>query len=254
MPETIITVLGCGSSGGVPLITGNWGECNSNNPKNRRTRSSVLIQTAEQNILIDTSPDLREQLLHANVDRIDAVIYTHAHADHINGLHELRQIALKYETVIPVFGNEETLGVLENSSRYAFEETTPEYPAFLKSYKIDGEFQVGTLSIIPFQQQHGAISTLGFRIRDFAYSTDMKTLPQASIDVLHNLKLWIVDCLRVQPHATHSHLENTLELIKEIAPTRSVLTHMDHNTDFDVLYSLLPKNIEPAFDGMEIVL
>lgn len=249
-----ITVLGCGGSGGVPLITGNWGECNPDNPKNRRTRSSILIQTEDQNILIDTSPDLREQLLRANVNRIDAVIYTHAHADHINGLHELRQIALKHKIVIPVFGDEKTLHVLENVSQYAFEETDIGYPAFLKSHRINGEFKVGALSITPFKQQHGAISTLGFRIGDFAYSTDMKTLPKDSIDVLRNLKLWIVDCLRVQPHATHSHLENTLELIKEVAPARSILTHMDHSADFDVLYSHLPKSIEPAFDGMEIVL
>ena len=106
MPETIITILGCGSSGGVPLITGDWGKCNPDNSKNRRTRSSLLIQTENQNILIDTSPDIREQLLRARIDRIDAVFYTHAHADHINGLHELRQISLKYKTVIPVFGNE----------------------------------------------------------------------------------------------------------------------------------------------------
>lgn len=254
MPKTIITILGCGSSGGVPLITGNWGECNPNNPKNRRTRSSILLQTEEHNILIDTSPDLREQLLQAKVDRIDAVLYTHAHADHINGLHELRQLSFKQQTVIPVFGNEETLNALENSSRYAFEETNPEYPPFLKMHRINEEFKIGQMSILPFQQHHGATYTLGFRIGDFAYSTDMKTLPQASIDVLRNLKLWIVDCLRVQPHTTHSHLENTLELIKEVAPARSILTHMDHNTDFDALHSLLPESIEPAFDGMEIVL
>ena len=254
MQKTIITILGCGGSGGVPLITSNWGECNPSNPKNRRTRSSILIQTEDQNILIDTSPDLREQLLHAKVDRIDAVIYTHAHSDHINGLHELRQIALKHKIVIPIFGDEKTLDVLENVSQYAFEETDVRYPAFLKSHRINEEFKVGTLSIIPFQQQHGTISSLGFRIGDFAYSTDMKTLPQASIEVLRNLKLWIVDCLRVKPHATHSHLENTPELIKEIAPARSILTHMDHSTDFDALYSLLPESVEPAFDGMKIVL
>ncbi|MBI1954285.1 MAG: MBL fold metallo-hydrolase [Proteobacteria bacterium] len=248
-----VIILGCGSSGGVPLITGEWGWCNPHNPKNKRRRVSVLVQVKDLNILIDTSPDLREQLLDANINRIDGVLYTHAHADHINGIDDLRQIFVKHKQTIPVYGHELTLQTLMQMYRYLFETLDTGYPSFLKACKIEkSPFYVNDIPIISFQQHHGSIPTLGYRIGNFAYSTDMHTLPKESFDVLQGLDLWIVDALQYVPHATHAHLKRTLEYIDLLKPKRAILTHMTHFLDYDELKAQLPEGIEPGYDGLEI--
>jgi phosphoribosyl 1,2-cyclic phosphate phosphodiesterase len=249
-----ITILGCGSSGGVPLITGDWGACNPNNPKNRRRRASILIQVAGKNILIDTSPDLREQLLAAGVWNIDLVLYTHDHADHIGGMDDLRQIYMKTQRSIPVYADTATLTHLKKTYSYIFTTLDTLYPAFLEGREIEGIIDFEAIQIIPFLQHHGHRSSLGFRIGDFAYSTDLIDMPEESYRMLQGLKLWIVDCLRDEPHVSHAHFDQTICMIERIQPERAILTHMTHSLDYDELRSRLPPGIEPAYDGMVLEL
>jgi phosphoribosyl 1,2-cyclic phosphate phosphodiesterase len=249
-----VTILGCGSSGGVPLITGDWGACNPNNPKNRRRRASILVQIAEKNILVDTAPDLREQLLEAGVWDIDLVLYTHDHADHIGGIDDLRQIYMKTRRPIPVYADATTLNHLIKTYSYVFETFDDLYPAFLSGRKIEGVIDLETIQILPFLQYHGHRSSLGFRIGDFAYSTDLVDMPEESYRMLQGLKLWVVDCLRDEAHASHAHFEQTMRMIERIRPERAILTHMTPSLDYDSLRSRLPPTIEPAYDGMVLEL
>jgi len=247
-----VTILGCGSSGGVPLITGNWGKCDPTNPKNNRTRSSVLVQTQGLNILIDTSPDLRQQLLRTGVNRIDAVLYTHVHADHVFGIDDLRQLYLTYKRPIPVYADPKSLAYLEQTFAYIFKETDPLYPTFLKGNTFEKPFHIQGIEVIPFIQDHGGQDSFGFRIGDFAYSTDFKDISPESLAKLDNLKLWVVDCLRDEPHQTHTHYEHTMALIQQLKPQQAVLTHMTQYLDYEVLRKRCPPGVEPAYDGMVI--
>lgn len=249
-----ITILGCGSSGGVPTITGDWGQCDPANPKNRRRRSSILMEIREYNLLIDTSPDLRIQLLDAGVDRIDGVFFTHAHADHIMGLDELRQIYLKHRQVIPFYGDQGTLGDIETMFGYAISPKDANYISFVKPHLIEGSFDFNHIRVIPFAQNHGNLPSLGYRIGNFAYSTDFNKIPEESLEFLQDLDLWIVDCLRFEPHPTHSHFDATMALIEKVKPKRAILTHMTQGLDYTSLKALLPEHVEPAYDGMAFTL
>lgn len=247
-----IIVLGCGSSGGVPLVTGFWGKCDPNNPKNKRRRSSILIQTEGKNILIDAGPDLREQLLDAKIRSIDAVIFTHSHSDHTRGLDELRHFFLETSKKIPIYGDKVTIDYLKNAYNYAFEQQDKNYPPFLEPYEFNEVFQLGTIQVKTLIQKHGASISWGIRIGNFAYSTDFNFICDKSLEHLQGLTCWIVDCLRIAPHPTHSHLDYTLSLIKKITPTQSILTHMNQDFDYNEAKNLLPTGICPAFDGMVI--
>lgn len=255
-----ITVLGCGGSGGVPLINGNWGRCNPDNPRNRRRRVSVLVEHGDSVILIDTSPDLRLQLLDAGIKRLDAVLYTHDHADHCHGIDELRALDHDRKGVpIPAYGTAETLDLLRQRFRYIFEQSTDGssalYRPLLEPKAIDGEFAVGGLRVVPFVQDHGyGATTTGYRIGGMAYSTDVVGLDDAAFAVLADLELWIVDCLRYEPHPTHAHFDLTLSWIARAKPKRAVLTHLNHMLDYDVLASRCPPGVEPGYDGMVIEL
>ena len=249
-----ITILGCGSSGGVPLITGDWGVCNPDNPKNRRRRASILIQVAGKAILVDTSPDLREQLLTAGVWDIDAVLYTHDHADHIGGIDDLRQVYVKSHRPIPAYADAATLSHLKTKFAYIFETLNPLYPGFLTGHEITGEIDFDGIPIIPFLQHHGHRSSLGFRLGDFAYSTDMSDMPEDSYCALKGIKLWIVDCLQDKPHISHANFEQTMRMIARVQPKRAILTHMTPNLDYDALCARVPAGIEPAYDGMVLTL
>lgn len=253
-----ITLLGCGGSGGVPLINGNWGRCNPGNPKNRRRRVSVLIEDAGQSILIDTSPDLRLQLLDAEVRHIDAVLYTHDHADHCHGIDELRALGHdRKNEPIPAFGTAATLELLRQRFRYIFEQaangSSALYRPLLEARPIDGDFCIKSVSVRPFAQDHGyGTTTTGYRVGDVAYSTDVVGLDDAAFDALAGLDLWIVDCLRYEPHPTHAHFNLTLTWIARVKPKRAVLTHLNHMLDFDDLASRCPPGVEPGYDGMVI--
>lgn len=252
-----ITVLGCGSSGGVPLITGEWGDCNPNNPKNRRRRSSVLVKTGGKTILIDASPDLREQLLEARVNHIDAVILTHDHADHIFGLPELRQLYfINGHKPIPVYANHQTLATAVQAFSYAFQPISKGYPPFLESHVIEPRtFEIAGISATFFEQDHGFGNiSYGMRLGNFAYSTDFLTLDAQAVEILKGVDLWIVDALRLEEHPTHTHLDKTLAYIEQVKPKQAVLTHMAHQLDYDIALNKCPAYVVPGHDGMVLLL
>lgn len=248
-----VIILGCGSSGGVPLITGEWGRCNPNNPRNRRRRSSVLVQIQGKNILIDAGPDMREQLLDAEITNIDAVLFTHAHSDHLRGIDDLRQIALPNKQPIPIYADALTLSIIERGYSYAINQHDDLYPSFLVTHPFSaGTWTIDDIKILSLPQHHGKIISWGFRIGDFAYSTDFHEIPEQSLQQLQGLKCWIVDCLRFEPHPTHSDFDKTMELIQRLQPEEAILTHMNQDLDYDQLIERLQKSIRPAIDGMTI--
>ena len=256
-----VTILGCGTSSGVPRIggtdeRGDWGACDPAEPRNRRRRASILVEAESTRVLIDTGPDLRVQLLDAGVGNLDAVLYTHDHADHAHGIDDLRQIFHNRGQPVDCYANAATWTVLKARFDYVFA-GTQFYPAIATAHLLPTMLEVGPLSITHFAQGHGNIDSLGFRIEHgghaIAYSTDVKTLPD-DVPPLRGLDLWIVDALRRHPHPTHSHLDQTLGWIARFAPRRAVLTHMDSSMDYAPLNAKLPPGIEPAHDGMTIVI
>ena len=262
-----LTILGCGSSGGVPRLspngTGDWGDCDANNPKNRRRRCSLLVEkingSAITRALIDTSPDMRDQLLSAAVGQLDGVVYTHSHADHVHGLDDLRQVVFNIRRRLPVWADRATSEDLLHRFAYAFEqETGSPYPAILDLRTIDGTFAVdgpaGPITFTPFSVTHGSIDALGFRIGNAAYLPDVSDIPPAAWHVLQGLDLWILDALRRTPHPSHAHLAQSLEWITRAAPRRAVLTNMHLDMDYAALCAELPAHITPAYDGLTLTL
>ena len=250
-----ITILGCGSSGGVPLIGNIWGPCNPKNPKNIRRRVSILVNIDKKIFLVDTGPDLRMQMLDANIKNIDAVLYTHSHADHANGIDDLRAFCWKRKdnSPLPIYGDKHTMNQLKERFYYAFQaKSGPALPSLTTNIINIGENIILDTKIIAIKQIHGKGNSLGFRFGNFAYSTDVNEFPNESFKLLKNLDLWIVDCVRYEPHYSHSHLEQTLEWIKKLKPKRAILTHMGHWLDYDELLSKCPNNVEPGVDGMEL--
>jgi len=248
-----VTILGCGTSGGVPKLPEFWGACDPNNPKNRRTRASILIETAESTVVVDTTPDFRTQLLAADTGQLDAVFYTHDHADHVHGIDDIRGFYHRQQDKIPVYADPQTLAAIKDRFAYIFKRQAG-YPAMCRGVELKGAVNIADLNMIPFEQGHGDGISLGYRFGDFAYSTDLDRMTETGFDVLDGVKVWIVDALRYTPHPTHAHLEKTLEWIKRVAPERAILTHMTWDMDYETLKSELPKGVEPAFDGMTIAL
>lgn len=252
-----ITVLGCGSSGGTPLLgPDGWADIDRDNPRNRRRRPSILVETDTTRILVDTSPDLRYQLLDANVWEIDAILFTHAHADHVNGIDDIRTLNFHHGGALDAYSNAETLDMLQTRFAYIFEPYRDVNPQFwrpcLNPIEIDGPFTIGDIDVQPFTQEHGRISSLGFRFGPFGYSTDVKTLSEEVFALLDGIEVWIVDALSEHPHPTHSDVNQTLDWIARLAPKRAVLTHLSHRTDYARLAARLPAGVEPGYDGMVI--
>ena len=259
MAELRMTILGCGSSGGVPRLGGHWGDCDPANPRNRRRRCSLLVERVTDGgtttVLIDTSPDMRSQLLDAEVGRLDAVLYTHSHADHVHGLDDLRMIVINMRARLPVWADAPTREALIDRFGYAF--VTPEgsmYPPILDMNLIEGDVTIdgpgGALTFTPFTVNHGAIDALGFRIDGVAYLPDVASIPDKAWAHLEDLDCWIVDALRRQPHPTHSHLAQTLEWIGRMAPRTAVLTNLHNDLDYATLEDETPDHISAAYDGM----
>lgn len=261
----IATVMGCGSSGGVPRIGGHWGVCDPANPKNRRRRCSLLIEGfstgSEQptRIVIDTGCDLREQLLDANVDRVDAVLYTHEHADHTHGIDDLRVLALNNKRRVDVYFSQEAANRIVPSFAYCF--TAPPgsgYPPILNQHLIEsGEELVvdgpgGSITVLPFRQDHGDIFSLGFRVGGFAYSCDLSGIPDKSVTAVSGLDVWILDALRPAPHPSHLSLSQALDLVGLRAPRQAVLTNLHIDLDYEATERDTPANVTPAYDGMKI--
>ena len=265
MASLRFTILGCGSSGGVPRlgdqIGGDWGDCDPTNPKNRRRRCSMLVERqhgdAVTRVLIDTSPDMREQLLAANVGALDAVVYTHSHADHMNGIDDLRQIVQRTRRRLPVWADVLTQTALLSRFAYAFvqPEGSP-YPPILDLHAIDGDFSVpgpgGDIAFQPFVVDHGSMDCLGLRIGPLVYLPDVVAMTEAAWNAVKGVDCWVLDALRRKPHPTHVHLELSLDWIKRAAPSRAVLTNMHLDMDYDTLCAELPPHITPAYDGLVI--
>ena len=258
------TILGCGSSPGVPRIGGDWGACDPENPKNRRLRCSLLAQRiaadgGATNVLIDTSPDLRQQALAAGCGKLDAVLFTHAHADHIHGIDDLRGFVINMRRRVDIHADAPTMARLREAFGYCFE-TPPgsEYPPIVNAHLlVAGEpvtvaGQGGPLTALPLRQVHGRIDSLGFRIGGLAYSPDLSDLDDEAEYRLQNLDVWIVDALRQTPHPSHLSVDQALGWIARLQPRRAVLTHMHVDLDYETLRRSLPDNVEPAYDGMQI--
>jgi phosphoribosyl 1,2-cyclic phosphate phosphodiesterase len=255
------TILGCGSSGGVPRIGGNWGACDPSNPKNNRKRCSLLVEKigpkGTTTVLIDTSPDMRQQLIDAQVSRLEGVIYTHSHADHLHGLDDLRQLALASGGRIDVWADKATRPDLLTRFAYAFEQPVgSDYPPILNLHKLVGDVSIegpgGTITLEPIEVNHGRIDALGFRIGTLAYIPDVLEIFEHSWPKLNDLDVFIIDALRYKPHPSHAHLDLALSWIKRAAPKRAVLTNMHIDLDYTILDAETEHHITPAFDGMVI--
>jgi phosphoribosyl 1,2-cyclic phosphate phosphodiesterase len=252
-----VRILGSGTSSGVPRVGNDWGLCDRTNPKNRRRRVSILVRYGRTAILVDTSPDLREQLLDANVSEVDAVIWTHDHADHCHGIDDLRQLYHARGRPVTGFARHDTIDTLKMRFGYAFDGKDG-YPAVVHLNVLPDHMNLGGVSVRSMDQPHGPITSAGLRFdaggKTIIYSTDFSHLTPRMEAELQGADLWIVDTLRRRPHPTHPHLAQVLEWIRQLAPARTLLTHMDNTMDYDTLVAELPEGVEPAYDGQEIAL
>ena len=259
------TILGCGSSAGVPRLggvdgAGDWGACDPKNPKNRRRRCSLLVRRGGTSLLVDTSPDMREQLLAARVTHLDAVLMTHPHADQTNGIDDLRPLTFLMHRRVDMHADKATLAHLSSQFSYCFE--TPsgtEYPPILNghiipepfsSFAIDGAG--GTIPVLAFWQIHGPVRSLGFRFGNLAYSSDVSGLDETAFAALEGVDTWILDALRFTPHPTHANVATALSWIARVKPRRAILTNLHIDLDYAELAAQLPPGVEPAYDGMTV--
>jgi phosphoribosyl 1,2-cyclic phosphate phosphodiesterase len=254
------TILGCGASQGSPRVGLGWGASDPNEPKNRRLRCSLLVEkTSAQGktqVLIDTGPDVREQLIGQNITHLDGVVYTHEHADHTHGIDDLRPLALLNRKRVNVYADSETAAMFMVRFRYCFESVGSAYPAILQlhpqtayeAYTINGAG--GEIPILPLPVNHGQIDALGFRFGDVAYVPDVKVIYEKTAAQLENLDILVLDALRYAPHVSHFNLEEALHWIDRLKPKRAILTNLLTDLDYNVLKAALPAHIEPAFDGM----
>ncbi len=260
-PTIRATILGCGSSGGVPRLGGRWGACDPQNPKNRRRRCSLLVERdgpeGTTQVLIDTGPDLVPQLLDAGVGTLDGVVYTHAHADHVHGIDDLRQLVFNARRMLPVWADEPTAEALLTRFGYVFE--TPEgsfYPPICQLNPIAGRIAIdgpgGPIEMIPFRVQHGEITALGFRIGGLVYLPDVSDIPQAAWHLIKDAPVFVIDALRYEPHPSHAHLQQALDWVAMARSPHAVLTNMHIDIDHDTVALETPDHVIPAFDGMTI--
>ena len=261
MAKLTFKILGCGSSGGVPRLGGNWGDCDPNNSKNQRSRCSLLVErTASEGVtrvLIDTSPDMRSQLLKSNVGELDGVVYTHEHADHVHGIDDLRMIVFNMRKRVNVWADAKTQEALLQKFGYTFiqVEGSP-YPPILEMSTINGQFSIGgpggEITFNPFEVQHGTITSLGLRIDDVTYIPDISAMNEIAWDQIKKTNIWILDALRRTPHQSHTHLSQSLEWIEKSGVEKGILTNMHIDMDYETLLNELPSNVEPAYDGMRL--
>ncbi|OKL43410.1 MBL fold metallo-hydrolase [Pseudovibrio exalbescens] len=257
------TILGCGSSTGVPRIGGDWGACDPSEPRNRRRRCSLLVERISAHgrttLVIDTGADLREQMISADVKALDAVLYTHAHADHIHGIDDLRFFALMQRARVPVYMDEPTSKRVRTAFEYCF--TTPPgsgYPPILDEHPLEDAVPVtiegrgGPITALPFRVQHGDITALGFRFADVAYSPDLNDIPETAYPALENLNIWIVDALRHKPHQSHFCVADALKWSAHFKPKHTVLTNLHCDLDYASLMHEVPEDVVPAYDGMTL--
>lgn len=246
-----ITILGCGTSTGVPMVGCNCRVCSSDDPRDKRTRASLLIRHQERNILVDTSTDLRIQALRQNIKTIDAVLFTHAHADHVNGIDDLRGFYFIHREKIPCYASNDTLKALHSGFRYIFDEyESSGYSPLLAAHEISAPFELFGLKIIPVPLIHGKTTALGYRIGSFAYLTDCSAIPDSSMGLLEGLQLLIIDGLRWTGHPCHFNIEGAIAVARKLSATRVILTHLTHEAAYSER-SNLPPGFEFAYDSME---
>jgi phosphoribosyl 1,2-cyclic phosphate phosphodiesterase len=259
-------ILGCGSSGGVPRADGEWGACDPSNPKNARSRCGMMVRRRsamgpdhETTVLIDTSPDLRLQTAAAGIKRVDAVLFTHDHADQSNGIDDLRVFFLRQRQRTPAFMDSFTADRLARRFSYVFEGDGG-YPAICDPmplpdhgthWAVDGPS--GPIPVTTFEQDHGDIKSIGYRIGDVAYSSDVVRLPESSFAALDGVRVWIVDALRYRPHPTHATVDQALAWIARVKPERAILTNLHVDLDYETLRRELPEGVEPAYDGLSFL-
>jgi len=252
-----VRILGCGTSSGVPRVGDDWGICDRAEPRNRRRRVSVLVGYGDTRILVDTSPDLREQLLDARVTDIEAVIWTHDHADHCHGIDDLRQLYHARGRPVAGYARPYALDMLQRRFAYAFEGKGG-YPALVAPHLLPNHINLAGISVRAVDQPHGDITSAGLRFdaggASIGYSTDFHEMTDDMATLFEGLDLWVVDALRRRPHPTHPHLADTLEWIRALAPKRAILTHMDNTMDYRSLCAELPAGVEPGYDGLEVEL
>lgn len=251
-----VTMLGSGGSAGVPFIGCDCNVCQSDNPKNKRTRVSIFIEINGVNLLVDTSPDLRQQALRNNIRKVDAILYTHAHADHANGIDDVRSFNYQKGGPMPIYGDKATMDTLSHRFSYAFQVAPDNHwyrPTLIPNAlptAASHDFEVEGIPVRAIEQGHGKGKSLGFRIGNFAYSTDADFLSDEAFEALAGVETWIVDCLRYTPAPTHAVMETTLRWVERLKPKRAILTHMSHEMDYDKLTRELPSGIVPGYDGL----
>ena len=248
-----VRILGCGGSFGSPLAWERNGNIDIEDSKNFRTRSSVLINNNNQNILIDTSPDLRYQLYKAKCTNIDAVLFTHEHSDHTSGLPDIRAMSLINKSIIPAYMSNNIKDSMINNYKYIFK-GVKDYTPFMTANNIEKSFSIDETNIETFKHNHGSIDVQTYRINNFAYSTDIKNFYENDIDKLKNLDLWIVGLLRYDSHPSHAGFDQIIEYVKYLKPKKTLFTHMTAFLDYKDLLSKCPENVEPAYDGIEILI
>ncbi len=250
-----LRILGCGTSSGVPRIGNDWGQCDPEEPKNRRLRSSILVQAGKTTVLVDTGPDLRQQLLDANIKRIDHVIWTHEHADHCHGIDELRQLYFHMGGPIPCHARPRALREIRERFSFSFTGTGP-YPPYLQPHELPEHINLGAMTAQVADLPHGPVSSTALRFtqgkKSVAYTTDFTGLPAKAFECVEGVDIWVTDALRRRPHPTHPNLAQVLGWIERAKPKRAILTHMDQSMDYNTLCKELPDGVEPGFDGMEI--
>lgn len=255
------TLLGCGSSPGTPRPNGDWGACDPKNPKNYRRRAALLIERAENgkktSVVIDTGPDFREQMVRAKVNHLDGVVYTHSHADHTHGLDDVRTFVIQQQKRMNIYANEATLFRLHEAFGYCFK-TPPgsNYPPILNAHEIheDQPFEIngegGAIQFLPHRQVHGDINSLGFRIGNVAYCTDVNAFPDETVGRLAGLDVLVIDALQYKPHPSHLSLAESLSWIERLQPKRAILTHMHIPLDYETVMRETPDHVEPGYDGL----
>ena len=251
------TILGCGSSMGVPRADGNFGNCDPKNFKNHRTRSSAILQTKTDNILIDTSPDLRTQLINNKIDRIDKVLYSHMHADQVHGINDLRVFYIKNRKPIPIYADKKTKNHLIKTFAYCFTNFSNEYPPILKMNIVKDKILIKDgskkITIKSVKVEHGKVNSICYIFdKKLAYISDVSKIYKKDYKFFRKLKFLVIDCLWYKNHPSHLNLEKSLELIKIFSPKRAILTNLHSEIDYKILKKKLPKNIVPAYDGLKL--
>ena len=252
-----VTILGSGGAAGVPSVGYGWGHCDPNNPKNRRLRPSILVESATTRLLVDTSPDLRQQLLDSGVQALDGILYTHAHADHLHGIDDIREVNRAMNGPIGVWATPDVLDEINLRFPYVFKDLVPGYKniykPWLEPHAFTGPFTVGDIPVTPFVQDHGYLNTVGFRFGNVAYSTDVVNLPEDSFAALDGVETWIIGCLtNALDHPTHVSVERAIAWVERVKPQRAFITHMGTRLDYAEMEAILPPHIRPAYDGLVI--